>query len=319
MSLSPKISFKKFIKNLTFIDLFAGIGGFHYALHKLGLKCVFASEINEDARNSYQTNFKKISPDLFKKNNFNDDIYNQEKKQIPNFDICCGGFPCQPFSQIGKKRGFKENFEGRGNLFFQIAEILKIKKPKAFLLENVQHLINHDNGKTFKTIKETIEKLNYSFYYKVIRASDFNLPQNRPRAFMVGFYNEKEKDKQFQFPKPIKLKKTMSDIFNGKCNKEIGFTLRLGGVGSGINDRRNWDRYLVNGKERQVLPEQGLKMQGFPNNHFLSQSKRISMKLLGNSVAVNVVKYITLEMLEYMYDKKKYVLKKGNKQFNLDF
>jgi DNA (cytosine-5)-methyltransferase 1 len=318
MSLSPKISFKKFIKNLTFIDLFAGIGGFHYALHKLGLKCVFASEINKDARNSYQTNFNKISPDLFQKNNFNDDIYNQEKKQIPNFDICCGGFPCQPFSQIGKKKGFKENFESRGNLFFQITEILKIKKPKAFLLENVQHLINHDNGKTFKTIKETIEKLNYSFYYKVIRASDFNLPQNRPRAFMVGFYNEKEKDKQFQFPKPIKLKKTMSDIFNGKCNKEIGFTLRLGGAGSGINDRRNWDRYLVNGKERQVLPEQGLKMQGFPNNHFLSESKRISMKLLGNSVAVNVVKYITLEMLEYMYDKKKYVLKKGNKQFNLD-
>ena len=233
------ISFKRFINNLTFADLFAGIGGFHQALHKLGLKCVFASEINKDARISYETNFKKISSELFKKNNFNEDIYNQEKQQIPNFDICCAGFPCQPFSQIGKKRGFKENFEGRGNLFFQIAEILKIKKPKAFLLENVQHLINHDNGKTFKTIKGTIEKLNYSFYYKVIRASDFNLPQNRPRAFMVGFYNEKEKDKQFQFPKPIKLKKTMSDIFNGKCNKEIGFTLRLGGAGSGINDRRN--------------------------------------------------------------------------------
>ena len=134
---------------------------------------------------------------------------------------------------------------------------------------------------------------------------------------MVGFYNEKEKDKQFQFPKPIKLKKTMSDIFNGKCNKEIGFTLRLGGAGSGIKDRRNWDRYLVNGKERQILPEHGLRMQGFPNNYFLSNSKRTSMKLLGNSVAVNVVKYITLEMLEYMYDKKKYILKKGSKQLSL--
>ena len=140
-------------QKFKFIDLFAGIGGFHLAFHRLGLKCVFASEIDEDARNTYETNFKNTSPDIFKNNKFNSDIYQQDKSEIPDFDILCGGFPCQPFSRIGQKRGFAENFEDRGNLFFQIAEILKVKQPKAFFLENVQHLINHDDGRTFKTIK----------------------------------------------------------------------------------------------------------------------------------------------------------------------
>jgi len=305
-----KKNFKIFIGEIKFIDLFAGIGGFHYALHKLGAKCVFASEIDEIARKSYEHNFNKISPNIFLDNLFNKDIFKQDKKNIPDFDILCAGFPCQPFSQIGKKRGFSENLEGRGNLFFEISEILKIKKPKAFFLENVQHLINHDNGNTFKVIKKTLEKLNYSFYHKVVRASDFNLPQHRPRTFMIGFFNEKKRDQQFEFPEPIKLKKTMSDIFGGKCNKKIGFTLRLGGAGSGINDRRNWDSYLVNGQEVRIMPEHGKKMQGFPKNFFLSNSRTSSMKLLGNSVAVNAVKHVSLEMIKYMYDKDKFVLRK---------
>ena len=105
----------------TFIDLFAGIGGFHLAFHKLGLKCVFASEIEEGARETYKKNFGKISPHLFKNDLlFNKDIYDLNLNDLPDFDICCAGFPCQPFSQIGYKRGFKENFEGRGNLFFEI-------------------------------------------------------------------------------------------------------------------------------------------------------------------------------------------------------
>ena len=172
------------------IDLFAGIGGFHLAFHKLGLECVFASEINADARKSYRQNFKSyVSKDFFEKS-FNADIYQQDKFAIPDFDILCAGFPCQPFSQIGYKKGFSEDLEGRGNLFFEIAKILEIKRPKAFFLENVQHLIKHDDGRTIDIIKQTIEKLDYSFYYKIIRASDFNLPQHRPRIFMVGFLGE---------------------------------------------------------------------------------------------------------------------------------
>ncbi|MDB4661357.1 DNA cytosine methyltransferase [Gammaproteobacteria bacterium] len=295
----------------TFIDLFAGIGGFHLAFHKLGLECVFASEIQNDARETYEKNFKKISPQLF--NNdllFNKDIYDLDINNVPDFDICCAGFPCQPFSQIGKRRGFKENFEGRGNLFFEIEKILKKKKPKAFFLENVQHLMNHDNGRTFSIIRERIEDLNYSFYYKKIKACDFNLPQLRPRTFMVGFKNEREKDKYFEFPHPIPLKKTMSDVFGGDCSREIGFTLRLGGMGSNINDRRNWDSYLVNGEVVKLQPEHGKVMQGFPKNFYLPKSRSKALRLLGNSVAVNAVHAVGKQMLLYMENPEKF--KKGN-------
>ena len=212
-----KIKFKTFISKIKFIDLFAGIGGFHYALHKLGAKCVYASEIDEVARKSYEYNFKKISPNIFLDNQFNKDIYKQDKKKIPNFDILFAGFPCQPFSQIGKKRGFSENLEGRGNLFFEISEILRVKKPKAFFLENVQYLINHDDGKTFNIIKKTINDLDYSFYHKIVRASDFNLPQHRPRTFMIGFLNEKDKDKVKQHI-PIVFREKEKEIFNDLDN-----------------------------------------------------------------------------------------------------
>ena len=293
---------------LQFIDLFAGIGGFHLAFHQLGLKCVFASEISQDARETYEINFKNISPQLFKNENFNQDIFLQNKSNIPNFDILCGGFPCQPFSQIGQKRGFSENFEGRGNLFFEIAEILKLKKPKAFFLENVQHLINHDEGRTLKIIKDTIHELNYSFYYKVIRASHFGLPQHRPRTFMVGFLDETENEKRFSFPEPIPLKKTMSDVFEGECSREIGFTLRLGGGDSGINDRRNWDRYWVNGENTKIQPLQGRRMQGFPDNFYLPKSRTKAMRLLGNSVAVNAVNQVGKNIIEYILDKETFVV-----------
>ena len=297
----------KTTKPIKFIDLFAGIGGFHFAFHKLGLECVFASEINSYARNSYIKNFAPLVSTKFFENNFNEDIYQKDKNEIPNFDILCAGFPCQPFSQIGYKKGFSEDLEGRGNLFFEIAKILEIKKPRAFFLENVQHLVKHDDGRTLNIIKETIEKLDYSFYYKVIRASDFNLPQHRPRIFMVGFLGEKKEDKMFDFPKPIELVKSMSDVFEADCPKKIGYTLRLGGSDSGINDRRNWDRYWVNGIDTKIQPLHGKRMQGFPDDFYLSDSRTKSMRLLGNSVAVDAVYYVGKNLIEYMTDKDKFV------------
>tara|TARA_B100000427_G_scaffold327412_1_gene338094 strand:- start:659 stop:1570 length:912 start_codon:yes stop_codon:yes gene_type:complete len=302
------------MERLKFIDLFAGIGGFHLALHRLGLECVLASEIDKIARKSYEHNFQKISPDIFKKNLFNEDIFDLDAKDIPDFDICCGGFPCQPFSQIGKRKGFSENLEKRGNLFFEIERIIKQKKPKAFFLENVQHIVNHDNGNTFRTIKEKLEKLNYSFYHKVIKASDFNLPQLRPRTFMVGFYNEKPEDKFFTFPNAIPLKKTMSDIFGGNCSRDVGFTLRLGGMGSGIDDRRNWDSYLVDGKVVRLQPSHGKEMQGFPKDFYLADSRTQSMKLLGNAVAVDVVYNIGKQILIYLNNPDSF---KDNKQLKV--
>ena len=295
-------------KKLKFIDLFAGIGGFHLALKSLDMECVFTSEIDTHARKTYAANFKDKyldHPDLFA-----GDIWKVDYKKIPDFDILCGGFPCQPFSQAGHKKGFKDNKDG--NLFFSIEQILKNKKPKAFFLENVRHLKNHDNGNTFKIIYSTLQKLGYSFDYKIIKASEFGLPQHRPRIYMVGFYKPYIKDMYkelaFTFPREIPLKKTMSDIFKGRVTKElnskeerkVGFTLRVGGGRSPINDRRNWDGYIVNNKVVRIDSKKGLEMMGFPKSFKIPVTENQAMKQLGNSVAVNVVKAVGKEIRYYL-------------------
>jgi len=270
-----------------FIDLFAGIGGFHYALQNAGGSCVFASEWDPDASKTYHLNHKmKVEGDITK-------ISPQE---IPDFDILCGGFPCQPFSQAGFKKGFSET---RGTLFFNIAEIIKIKQPKAFFLENVKHLLKHDDGKTFKTIQSTMKELGYSFYYKILKASDFGLPQHRPRLFMVGF---KDQNIKFEFPKTQKLTLTMSDIWGEPCDKKIGFTLRVGGRGSRITDRHNWDSYNVNGKIKRLGIAEGIKMQGLPSNFKFppGTTETKAMKQLGNSVAIPVIQAIAKQIFKYI-------------------
>ena len=287
---------KKKSDNLKFIDLFAGIGGFHIAFHNAGAECVFVSEWDGPAQKTYRHNLYKISPEMFDSGNFIGDITKVKTKDIPDFDILTAGFPCQPFSQAGFKKGFSET---RGTLFFDIVKIIKEKKPQAFFLENVRGLLNHDDGKTFKTIEKVIKKeLGYSFFPQIVKASDFGLPQHRPRLFMVGF---KDPSIDFKFPEPVKeLKYTLSDIFNGKCDKDIGFTLRVGGRGSKITDRRNWDAYRVNGKIVQLGPEEGLKMQGFPDWYEFPPnfSKVQSMKQLGNSVAVPAIQAVAEEIVK---------------------
>ncbi|MFI3264864.1 MAG: HpaII family restriction endonuclease [Rikenellaceae bacterium] len=284
-----------------FIDLFAGIGGFHLAMHRLGGECVFASEIDESARMTYEANFMKISPDLFKSGMFNDDIRNISPEELPDFDLLCAGFPCQPFSQAGQKRGFEDHHKSeRGNLFFNIAEIIEAKRPKAFFLENVRGLVNHDNGNTIKVIRNILEnELNYSVYLKVVNASDYGLPQLRPRVFIIGFRDENFM-KSFNFPSPIKLKFNMSDVWGGECSREIGFTLRVGGRGSNIDDRRNWDSYLVDGEVRRLSPVEGKRMQGFPEDFLLPSSIVQAMKQLGNSVAVDAVEAVGRYVIEHM-------------------
>jgi len=289
---------------VKFIDLFAGIGGFHLAFHDLGAKCVFASEIDQHARKTYETNLKKISPGLFESGNFNDDILKimDPENQVPDFDILCAGFPCQPFSQAGHKRGFSENLDSRGNMFFRICDIIKAKRPKAFFLENVRHLIKHDNERTFKTIKKMLEDdLGYTFKAQVVKASDYGLPQHRPRVFIVGFNRDYGGDlPEFIFPEAIPLKKTMSDIWDGDCSREIGYTLRVGGRGSGLHDRRNWDAYLVDGKERRLTSKEGKEMMGFPRNYELPVSEAQALKQLGNSVAVDAVEATAKSILKYL-------------------
>ncbi|PIZ30753.1 MAG: DNA cytosine methyltransferase [Alphaproteobacteria bacterium CG_4_10_14_0_8_um_filter_53_9] len=288
-------------EKLKFIDLFAGIGGFHLAFHDLGAECVFASEIDAHARVTYETNFKKISPRLFKKNLFNRDIttIDDPSYQIPDFDVLCAGFPCQPFSQAGFKRGFEEAKGDRGNMFFHLANIIAAKRPKAIFLENVRHLVKHDDGRTFETIKDILtNQLDYVVQWKIVHASDHGLPQHRPRVFIVGFRKEDVYTKPFCFPDVEPLCLTMSDIFGGECPKKIGYTLRVGGRGSGLHDRRNWDHYLVNGEDYKLKPEQGKQMMGFPKSFVLPVSETQAMKQLGNSVAVNAVRATAKEIIK---------------------
>ncbi len=195
-------------KQFTFIDLFAGIGGFHTAMHSVGGKCVFASEWDKYARVSYEANYKDIEPELFVKNTegeylyFNEDITKANPESIPAFDVCCGGFPCQPFSVAGLRRGFEDT---RGTLFFNIANIVKQKigigiPPKVLFLENVKGLKSHMKGETLKTILATLDELGYAYNYEVLNAKYFGVPQNRERLFIIAWYKDLVKAKTFKFP-----------------------------------------------------------------------------------------------------------------------
>lgn len=212
-------------KKITFIDLFAGIGGFHYALHGQDAECVFASEWEDNCRLTYEENFKLISPSLFElkssdssndtmsSNGFAGDITKVDPKSIADHDILCGGFPCQPFSISGKQKGFNDT---RGTLFFNILEIIKVKQPRVVFLENVKHLIHHDHGNTLRVILEELENAGYKTTWKLFNAKDFGLAQNRERIVIIA-----NKDKLFDFSKiEIAPHKTLSDILDKKGNFE---------------------------------------------------------------------------------------------------
>lgn len=191
-------------KEYTFIDLFAGIGGFHQAMHSVGMKCVFASEWDKNARISYEANYKDIAPNLFIDNykNFNEDITKQDPSEIPQFDVCCGGFPCQPFSVAGLRKGFEDT---RGTLFFNIANIVKQKisigyPPKVLFLENVKGLKTHMKGETLRVILATLEELGYAYSFDVLNAKYFGVPQNRERLFIIAWYKDLIKTDTFKFP-----------------------------------------------------------------------------------------------------------------------
>ncbi len=166
---------------IKFIDLFAGIGGFRYAMQNAGnelgfeAKCVFSSEIDKECQRAYEVNFGEIP---------HGDITKISTDSIPDHDVLLAGFPCQPFSIIGNMKGFEDT---RGTLFFEIARIIEKKKPIAFILENVKLLVGHNKGKTLNRILETLESLGYHATYKVLNALDFGLPQKRERIFIVGF------------------------------------------------------------------------------------------------------------------------------------
>jgi DNA (cytosine-5)-methyltransferase 1 len=306
---------------MTFIDLFAGIGGFRLALERLGMKCVFSSEIDKYAQQTYEANFGEKP---------HGDITKIEAKDIPPFDIICAGFPCQPFSVAGKRKGIEDE---RGNLFDEIIRIIEYHKPKVIFLENVRGLVSS------KVIYDYISKLHnqdYDTVWKVLKASDYGLPTLRPRVYIIAFNNDYFFNTEFQWPLPVPLKFTMSDVLKAKCDRDIGFTIRKGGSGGNINDRHNWQTYRIGsiGKGRQgerVYSPEGIgitlmangggkggnsglyeiegevrkltvdemkMMMGFPEGFKFPVSKTQAMKQIGNSVAIDVIEAIGKQIIK---------------------
>ena len=195
---------------LKFIDLFAGIGGIRLALERAGSECVFSSEWNEEAQNTYEANFGDRP---------HGDITKIKNEEFPEHDILAGGFPCQAFSIIGDMKGFADT---RGTLFFEIERILRARQPRAFLLENVKQLTTHDGGKTFKVILDKLDRLGYFVHWKVLNAMDFGLPQKRERVIIVGF----KENHPFQFPRYHGLKLPLPDIRKRRASGQKAFCIR---------------------------------------------------------------------------------------------
>lgn len=318
---------EKLLRNTTFIDLFAGLGGFRIALESLGAKCVYSNEWDKFAKEVYYNNFGDI-PD--------DDITKVDERLIPDHDILCAGFPCQSFSISGKQKGFDDD---RGNLFFDIVRIIKYKKSKIIFMENVKNLVSHNNGKTLLTIKNEIQKLGYSFYYKVLNATDYGIPQKRERIYIVCFRNDLN-IKNFKFPEPIELIKHLEDLLlednqipqnfyinrddiiikniedNEYSNKSIklgivnkggqgeriystkGVAITLSAYGGGIFSKTGG--YLIDGKYRKLMPRECARIMGYPDDFKIIDNKNQAYKQFGNSVVIDVLQYIAIQIAKHI-------------------
>ena len=292
------------------------------ALESLGANCVYSNEWDKDAQRVYASNFGD-TPD--------DDITQVDEKNIPDHDILCAGFPCQAFSISGKQRGFEDS---RGTLFFDVARIVKEKKPKVVFMENVKNFAVHDNGKTMSVVRATMEELGYIFNYAVLNATDYGIPQKRERVYMVCF----RKDLNigcFHFPLRHKLTKHVKDFlledesmvedlyvsrkdtyYNGvKDDKESNRSIRLGIVNKGGQGERIYSTkgiaitfsaygggvfaktggYLVHGRPRRLHPRECARLMGFPDSYKMSANRNQAYKQFGNSVVIDVLQYIAIE------------------------
>lgn len=317
------------VKNpkFTFIDLFAGIGGFRMAFQNLGGECVFSSEWDEQAKKTYYANYGEVP--------FGDITKESTKNKIPQgFDILCAGFPCQAFSLAGKRLGFEET---RGTLFFDVAEILKRYQPKAFFLENVKGLVLHDKGKTFKTILNTLDEVGYVVPEpKIVNAMYFGVPQHRERIYIVGFRKDLGiKKEDFKYPEQKEVTKKWIDVreenpvpakyylsttyidtlIKHKARHEakghgfgyeiipddgIAHAIVVGGMGRECNlviDFRQTDltpttriKGEVNKQGwRKMTPREWARLQGFPDNFKIVVADASAYKQFGNSVAIPAI------------------------------
>ena len=278
-------------RKIKFIDLFCGIGSFHYSFKKLNWDCVMSCDIDNAVKETYKENYGLLPLG---------DITEIEIKNVPNYDILCAGFPCQSFSQCGKHKGFDDK---RGTLFFNIMKFVEYHKPKIIILENVQGLLNHNDGKTFDRIRNDIESENYSIRYKVIKCSDYGLPQMRKRLIIIGIRNDieiiKYIDKLLDFNE-YKKEVTLSEFLGKNFEKKIAYTIRCGGKNSPINDKHNWDGYIVDGKEYRLKKEDCLRLQGFNPNFKLCGNNKDQWKQIGNTIPTIFTEIIGLNINKYL-------------------
>ena len=321
---------KRSLTGYSFIDLFAGLGGFRIALESLGAKCVYSNEWDIPVQKVYSANFGDTPEG---------DITKVDENTIPNHDILCAGFPCQPFSISGKQLGFQDC---RGTLFFDVARIIKAKMPKVVFMENVKNFATHNDGETLNIIKNTMEQLGYTFFYKILNATDYGIPQKRERIYMVCFRNDL-KIHNFTYPIPFKLTRHVEDFllqneemvkglyinrpdtfYNDiEDNKYSNKTIRLGIVNKGGQGERIYSTkgiaitlsangggvfaktggYLINGKTRKLHPRECARLMGFPDTYKICQSKNQAYKQLGNSVVIDVLQFIAIEIGHVLEDK----------------
>lgn len=298
----------------TFIDLFAGIGGMHIAYASAGARCVYSNEWNKYSQQTYYANFG-IQPD--------DDITKVQAESIPDHDILVAGFPCQPFSiagvskkqSLGRATGFEDKTQG--TLFFDICRILKAKRPKAFMLENVKNLCSHDKGRTFKVIQESLEELNYKIFYQILDGKHY-VPQHRERIVIVGFDMERYGENvDFKFDlTPFEKPPVVRDILEENVDNKYTLSDKLweylqnyaakhreagNGFGYGIAPldgvtRTISARYYKDGSEilieqesknpRRLTPRECARLQGFPDTFKIPVSDTQAYKQFGNSVVV---------------------------------
>lgn len=305
----------------TFIDLFAGIGGIRRGFESIGGECVFSSEWDKQAQVTYQANYGEIPYG---------DITKIKEEEIPSFNVLLAGFPCQPFSQAGLKKGFKDI---RGTLFFDIARIVKFHKPDVIFLENVRNLASHDKGNTLKVITKTLEDLKYKVFVKILNAKDFGVPQNRARIYIICF---KDESINFNFPNEPKTKTALGDIlektvdpkytisdrlWDGHKRRRIEHKAKGNGFGYCLfNEDSPYTstisaRYYKDGSEilieqkgknpRKLTPREAARLQGYDDSFIIPVSNAQAYKQFGNSVAVPVIRALAKNIEKTgVFDKK---------------
>jgi DNA (cytosine-5)-methyltransferase 1 len=302
-------------EKFKFIDLFAGIGGIRLGFEDVGGECVFSSEWDKHAQRTYSANFGEVPYG---------DITKIKADEIPPFDVLLAGFPCQPFSQAGLKKGFGDI---RGTLFFDIARIVDHHKPRVVFLENVRNLGTHDKGNTLKVIIGTLEKLGYKVFHKVLNAKDFGLPQNRARIYIIGFKDNVD----FKFPIGPKTKTRVGDILEKEVDPKHTISDKLwaghqrrkkehrekgNGFGYSLfNEESEYTstisaRYYKDGSEilieqkgknpRKITRREAARLQGYPESYIIPVSDMQAYKQFGNSVAVPVIKALAKEVSKHL-------------------